>query len=119
MGIDAISAVGAGMRSLAIDLPSVPKVDGQLAGSATSGAPAVGAGGSGQGFGDQVLGAMESLNDIHQAADDAAIQAATGDLSDVHEYTIAASQAEIATQLTVAVRDKAVGAFNEIMRMQV
>ena len=41
------------------------------------------------------------------------------DLTDVHDYMIASTEAQLATQLTVAVRNKAVDAFNEIMRMQV
>ncbi len=32
---------------------------------------------------------------------------------------IATTQAQLATQLTVALRNKAVDAFNEVMRMQI
>jgi flagellar hook-basal body complex protein FliE len=47
-----------------------------------------------------------------------ATQAATGSLTDVHDYMIASAESGIATSLTVAVRNKAVEAFQEIMRMQ-
>jgi flagellar hook-basal body complex protein FliE len=47
------------------------------------------------------------------------VQAATGDLQDVHDYTIAATKAQLATELTVAIRNKAVESFNDIMRMPV
>ena len=109
MAIDAISAIGAdaleGVGGGLTSLPSMP----------TTGADAVEGTND---FGDMVVGAMENLDSLHGTADSLAIKAATGDLTDVHEYTIAATQAELATQLTVAVRDKAVEAFNDIMRMQ-
>lgn len=103
MSIDPISSA---TRALATSLPSLPTTD--------HAAPVA----SPDGFGDKIVGAVQDLQALHGTADSLAIQAATGDLADVHEYTIAATQAELATQLTVAVRDKAVEAFNDIMRMQ-
>ena len=62
--------------------------------------------------------ALDSLQHTHNAADSLAQTAATGTLTDVHTYTIAATEAATQTELTTAVRD-AVEAFNEIMRMNV
>jgi flagellar hook-basal body complex protein FliE len=71
------------------------------------------------GFGNSLTGALDNLNSLQANSDDKAIKAATGDLNDVHSYTIAAAEANIATELTVALRNRAVETFNEIMRMQV
>ncbi len=70
-------------------------------------------------FGNLLTQGIERLDDVRSKADDLAVQAATGDLRDVHDYMIASTQASVATELTVAVRNKAVEAFTEIMRMQV
>jgi flagellar hook-basal body complex protein FliE len=70
-------------------------------------------------FGKTVVDALQNLQDTQNNADNLALKAATGDLSDVHDYMIAATEASVQTDLTVAVRNKAVDAFNEIMRMQV
>ena len=70
-------------------------------------------------FGSLVLDGLDRLEGLNDRADGLAVQAATGRLENIHDYTIAASEASVATQLTVAVRNKAVEAFNEIMRMQV
>jgi flagellar hook-basal body complex protein FliE len=78
-------------------------------------APAAPTGGTG--FADALGGALENLQAVQSKADTLAVQAATGTLQDVHDYTIAATEASLATQLTVAVRNKAVEAFTEIMRM--
>lgn len=72
-----------------------------------------------EGFGARLNGALENLQQTTDRSDTLATQMATGELTDVHEYMIAATQTELATQLTVAVRNKAVDAFNQIMNMQV
>jgi flagellar hook-basal body complex protein FliE len=72
----------------------------------------------GSAFASQLAAGLTSLEQTQGRADDLAVQAATGQLTDVHEYMIASSEAKLATDLTVAVRNKAVDAFNEIMRLQ-
>lgn len=69
-------------------------------------------------FASQLADSLQNLQALSTRKDELAIKAATGSLTDVHDYTIAATEAALATQLTVAVRDKAVAAFQEIMRMQ-
>jgi flagellar hook-basal body complex protein FliE len=51
-------------------------------------------------------------------ADGLAVQAATGDLTDIHQYTIAATQASLMTELATTLRSKGIDAFNQIMGMQ-
>jgi flagellar hook-basal body complex protein FliE len=75
--------------------------------------------GSGNDFGSLVLDGIDRLEQVQDKSDQLAVKAATGDLNSIHDYTIAATEASVTTQLTVAVRNKAVDAFNEIMRMQV
>ena len=70
-------------------------------------------------FGNSVVNALQGVQNSQDSANSLAVQAATGDLSDVHKYTIAATEASLQTELTVAVRDRAVAAFNQIMAMQI
>ena len=93
-----------------------PRVD---AASATGGpqSPA-GPQGPGLDFGSMVLDGIDRLEQVQHKSDALAVQAATGDLQSIHDYTIAATEAAVTTQVTVAVRNKAVEAFTEIMRMQ-
>jgi len=74
---------------------------------------------TGEGFGQLVTDRLEMLQGLHKTSDKLAVQAATGDLQDIHDYMIASAESSVATELTVAVRNKAVEAFTEIMRMQV
>lgn len=92
-------------------LPQVPSG----ADSGMAGAAGVGDGG----FAQMLSQGLERLQGLHDSSDNLAVKAATGDLQDIHDYTIASTKAGLATETTVAVRNKAIEAFTEIMRMQV
>jgi flagellar hook-basal body complex protein FliE len=61
---------------------------------------------------------LESVQATQKKADDLAVQVADGTLKDPAQYTMAANEASLGLQLTLAVRNKALDAFQEIMRMQ-
>lgn len=62
---------------------------------------------------------FDQLQATQATADGLAAQAATGDLKDVHDYMIARNEASLAVEMVVSIKNKAVEAFNEIMRMPV
>lgn len=74
---------------------------------------------NGASFGHLVANGIDQLESLNDNAANLAVKAATGDLSSIHDYTIAATEATTATQLTVAVTNKAIESFNSIMNMQV
>jgi flagellar hook-basal body complex protein FliE len=100
MPISAISAVGS--------------VDATTAATAAAGTTGTG----GAAFGDALTGAIDNLQSLQGTSDRLAIQAVTGNLDDIHDATIASSRAQVTLELVAGVRNKAVDAFNEIMRMQ-
>jgi len=71
------------------------------------------------GFANAVSSAINQVEQSTKAAEAAAEAAAVGELTSVSDYMIAATEAQLATEITVAVRDRAVSAFNDIMRMQI
>jgi flagellar hook-basal body complex protein FliE len=89
--------------------------------AAPTATPGIGAatGSAGAGGGNLFTNALQNVQGSLDNADALAKQLATGELTDVHVYTAAASKAELAVQLTVAVRDRLLEAYQEIMRMQV
>ena|SRR3712207_1639689 len=99
-------------------IESVAGLSGLFPGATTAGVTGP-TGPSGPNFTDLVTNGIEGLEAMNDRTDRLAVGAATGDLGAIHDYTIAATETSVATQLTVAVRNKAVEAFNEIMRMQV
>ena len=71
------------------------------------------------GFAAVLASSFDALQGTQKTADALATQAATGDLKDVHDYMIASTEAGLATEMVVTIKNKAVEAFNEIMRMPV
>ena len=96
-------------------LPALPQLA-QVSGATQA---AAGPENAAQAFGTMVEGGLENLQEVQGQADQLAQQAATGDLTDLHDYMIASTQAQLQTEMTVAVRNRAVESFNEIMRMQI
>ncbi len=116
MSIPAIGAVGF-TPTVPQTLPAagISGLQGTDPTAAATGASAAG----GADFGQILSRGIENLQGLHERTDQLAVQAATGDLNAIHDYTITATEASVATQLTTAVRNKALEAFQEIMRMSV
>lgn len=66
-----------------------------------------------------MLDSVNETNDLQNAADQEAIRFALGESSNTHDLLIAESKAEVALQYTVAVRDKLIDAYKELMQMQI
>jgi flagellar hook-basal body complex protein FliE len=70
-------------------------------------------------FGDMLNQYIQQADDTVKDFENKSVSLAKGDNIDLHEVTIAAQKAAIAVQLTTEIRDKAVEAYQEMMRMQV
>ncbi|HEY1134128.1 MAG TPA: flagellar hook-basal body complex protein FliE [Nocardioides sp.] len=127
MSIGGIEGIG-GLAGAGFTPFQAPRIDGAggaggIGGTSGIGGPG-GLGGTqgvagGSSFSDLVLDGIDRLEGVQDKASTLGVQAATGQLDNIHDYTLAASQAQVTTQLTVAVRNKAVEAFTEIMRMPI
>jgi flagellar hook-basal body complex protein FliE len=69
-------------------------------------------------FGRSVVDALDQLDQSQKATDELSRQAATGDLARPEDLMVSSTETQLATQLTVAVRNRALESFDEIMRMQ-
>lgn len=66
-----------------------------------------------------VASLLESTNDYVQKAQQAEVDFALGNLTNTHELGVYQQQANIALQYTVAIRDRALEAYNSIMNMSI
>jgi len=83
--------------------------------SATAGSATAG---SGDGFVDALKGAAESWVDTLRQSEQKSAQAVTGQV-DIRDVVMAVNNAEVTLQTAVAVRDKVIAAYQEIMRMPI
>ena len=66
-----------------------------------------------------VSGLLDSTNSYIQQAQQAEVDHALGNMTNTHELGVYQQKANIALQYTVAIRDKALEAYKEIMNMQI
>lgn len=66
-----------------------------------------------------MMNSVDETNDLQNAAEQAEIQFALGESENTHDLLIAETKAAVALQYTVAVRDKVIDAYKELMQMSV
>jgi len=93
---------------------SIPGLSGDLSASAASSAAST----RSDSFGNLLGQGLQQVESLDTTARTKAIGAATGDLDDVHDYVIAAVQAQTAVELTTTLRNKALESFQQIIGMQ-
>ncbi|WP_346621846.1 flagellar hook-basal body complex protein FliE [Blastococcus montanus] len=71
------------------------------------------------GFAAVLASTFDKLQATQSVTAELGVQAATGDLKDVHDYMIASAESGVATEMVVTIKNQAVAAFTEIMRMQI
>ena len=68
---------------------------------------------------DSLLNSVNETNTLQNQAEAAEIQFALGESDNTHDLLIAQTKANTALQYTVAVRDKLIEAYQQIMQMQI
>jgi len=71
------------------------------------------------GFGEMLSKSIREIDMLQKDADISIENLAAGENTDIHQTMIAMEKADIAMKLMIQIRNKVVGAYEEIMRMQV
>ncbi len=71
------------------------------------------------GFGDILSSTLKSVNNAQIAGDTAIQKLQTGEAKHLHEVMIAVEEADVSLRMLVQMRNKALTAYEEIMRMQI
>jgi len=102
-----------GLNPLAATLPLTSANQSGLAGVAAN------SGSTSSSFDSTVRGALEALDRSQKGAEEEIARAVAGESPDLHKTVIALQTADLNFQLALQVRNKFIGAYEEIMRMQV
>lgn len=65
------------------------------------------------------LQSVDETNELQNTADSEAIRFSLGETENPHDMLVAATEANVALQYTVAVRDKLIDGYKEIMQMSI
>lgn len=106
-----------GVSPIGANLPGLPGV------GAVGGASGIGGGisigGADTGFGEMVKAGLQNVSNAEGAVDQVAQNIASGGPAEIHDLMAASAKAQIQVDLLVQVRNRAVEAYQEIMRIQV
>lgn len=72
----------------------------------------------GGGFGDALKNGLQQVSEFEHHADALIEDVAVGGPTEVHEVMVATTESALAVDLLVQVRDRALEAYSEVMRMQ-
>ena len=75
--------------------------------------------GPGEGFAGALQNGLQQVSDLEHHADALIEDVAVGGPTQIHEVMAATTQSALAVDLLVQVRDRALDAYQEIMRMQI
>lgn len=70
-------------------------------------------------FGSSLTNALNGLNQMQVTSDQSIQKLAAGENVDLHQVMIAAEETDVSFRVAMAMRDKLVEAYQEVMRMQV
>ena len=70
-------------------------------------------------FLDHIQDGVENVNSVAKKADVMASDLASGNSKNIHETMLAATHAELSFNLMVAIRNKVLESYQEVMRMQI
>jgi flagellar hook-basal body complex protein FliE len=98
---------------------SSPNPLGQISPNAKPAIGTISGGGESGDFGSMVKNSLETLDGSQKAAEQEIAKAVTGESTDLHKTIIALQTADLKFQLGLQVRNKLIGAYEEVMRMQV